>query len=45
MVDFNNGFAAVLDQLRAALPGIKLYSPDFFTLLNNMLKRSPPTTD
>ena len=37
VVDFNTGFTAMLNQARASLPGITIYAPDFFALLDNML--------
>jgi phospholipase/lecithinase/hemolysin len=37
IIDFNAGFAARLNQARASLPGITIYEPDFFTLLDNIL--------
>jgi len=37
VIDFNTGFAAMLNQARASLPGITIYAPDFYTLLDNML--------
>src|SRR5437870_7714133 len=36
VVDFNTGFAAILSQARATLPGLTIYVADFFALLNNM---------
>ena len=38
---FNTNFAATLNQARAACPELKIYSPDFFTLLNNVLMNAP----
>jgi phospholipase/lecithinase/hemolysin len=37
VIDFNAGFAATLDQARALLPGITIYVPDLFALLDNVL--------
>jgi hypothetical protein len=37
VVSFNTQFATRLNQARAAHPDLKIYSPDFFTLLDNML--------
>ena len=37
IIDFNTGFTALLNQARTSLPGITIYEPDFFTLLDNML--------
>jgi outer membrane lipase/esterase len=37
VVNFNTGFASMLNQARASLPGLTIYVPDFFTLLDNML--------
>ncbi len=37
VIDFNTGFAATLDQARALLPGITIYVPDLFALLDNVL--------
>ena len=36
IIDFNTGFTALLNQARTSLPGITIYEPDFFTLLDNM---------
>ena len=36
-IDYNINFAATLNQARAACPGLKIFSPDFFKLLNNVL--------
>jgi phospholipase/lecithinase/hemolysin len=36
IVYFNTGFATALNQARASLPGIKIYMPDMFALLDNM---------
>lgn len=36
-VDYNARFAATISQARALCPGLKIYTPDFFTLLNNVL--------
>jgi phospholipase/lecithinase/hemolysin len=37
VIDFNTAFAALLNQARASLPGITIYQPDFFSLLNNIV--------
>jgi phospholipase/lecithinase/hemolysin len=37
VINFNTSFATMLNQAMASLPGLKIYVPDFFTLLNNML--------
>jgi phospholipase/lecithinase/hemolysin len=36
-VDYNTRFSNTLNQARALCPGLKIYAPDFFTLLNNVL--------
>lgn len=36
VADFNTGFAAILNQARATLPGLTIYVADFFGLLNDM---------
>ena len=36
-IGFNSAFTTLLNQARASLPGIKIYEPDFFTLLDNVL--------
>jgi len=37
VIDFNTAFPTLLNQARASLPGITIYEPDFFTLLDNVL--------
>lgn len=39
VVDFNQGFAARLEQARATFPGLKIISPDIFVLLEDFLAR------
>jgi len=34
---FNSSFATVLSQAMASLPGLRIYMPDFFALLDNMV--------
>jgi phospholipase/lecithinase/hemolysin len=36
-IAFNTNFTATLNQARAACPGLKIYSPDFFALLDSVL--------
>jgi phospholipase/lecithinase/hemolysin len=36
VIDFNAGFAAMLDQARASLPGAQIYVPDIFALLDQL---------
>ena len=36
-IAYNTNFAATLNLARAACPGLKIYSPDYFALLNNVL--------
>jgi lysophospholipase L1-like esterase len=36
-IDFNNAFLLTLSQARSALPGITIYSPDAFSLFDQML--------
>ena len=36
-VDYNKKFSDTINQARALCPGLKIYAPDFFTLLNNVL--------
>jgi phospholipase/lecithinase/hemolysin len=36
VMDFNRGFAAVLKQARTELPGLTIYVPDFFVLLDDI---------
>jgi phospholipase/lecithinase/hemolysin len=36
-VDYNTRFSNTVNQARALCPGLKIYTPDFFTLLNNVL--------
>ena len=37
VIDFNTAFTTLLNQARASLPGITIYEPDFFNLLDNVL--------
>jgi len=37
VIDFNTAFAALLNQARATLPGVKIYMPDMFALFDDML--------
>ena len=37
IVSFNTAFAALLNQARASLPGVRIYSLDMFALLDNMV--------
>jgi hypothetical protein len=37
VVDFNAGFAAMLNQARSSFPDLKVHSPDFFSLLDDIL--------
>jgi phospholipase/lecithinase/hemolysin len=36
-VDYNTRFSNTVNQARALCPGLKIYTPDFFTLLNQVL--------
>jgi phospholipase/lecithinase/hemolysin len=36
-VDYNAKFSNTISQARVLCPGLKIYTPDFFTLLNNVL--------
>jgi phospholipase/lecithinase/hemolysin len=36
-LDYNIAFSNTLNRIRASCPNLVLYTPDFFTLLNNML--------
>jgi phospholipase/lecithinase/hemolysin len=36
-IDYNVKFSNMVNQARSLRPGLKLYSPDYFTLLNNVL--------
>jgi phospholipase/lecithinase/hemolysin len=36
-LDYNARFSNTISQARALCPGLKIYTPDFFTLLNNVL--------
>ena len=36
VIDFNRGLTAVLNQARATLPGLTIYVPDFFALLDDI---------
>ncbi|HXR04994.1 MAG TPA: hypothetical protein VN836_09845, partial [Verrucomicrobiae bacterium] len=37
VIDFNAAFTALLNQARTSLPGITIYEPDVFSLLDNVL--------
>ena len=37
VIGFNTAFTALLNQARTSLPGITIYEPDFFSLLDNVL--------
>jgi phospholipase/lecithinase/hemolysin len=37
VIDFNTAFTTLLNQARSSLPGIMIYEPDFFSLLDNVL--------
>jgi len=37
VIDFNTAFVAILNQARTSLPGISIYEPDIFSLLDNVL--------
>jgi phospholipase/lecithinase/hemolysin len=37
VIDFNSAFATLLSNAMVSLPGLKIYEPDVFTLLNNVL--------
>jgi phospholipase/lecithinase/hemolysin len=39
VIEFNTAFAAMLNQAGATLPGIKIYAPDLFALLDDILAR------
>jgi phospholipase/lecithinase/hemolysin len=39
VMDFNSGFASLLDQARASLPGLELLFVDVFALLDDMVAR------
>ena len=36
-LDYNNGFVLTLNQAMASYPGLKIYIPDLFTLLDNVV--------
>ena len=36
-VDYNIRFSNTISQAKALCPSLKIYAPDFFTLLNNVL--------
>jgi hypothetical protein len=40
VMDFNAGFAAMLNQARASLPGVRIYIPDIFALLDDLVAHS-----
>jgi phospholipase/lecithinase/hemolysin len=37
VIDYNTAFTALLNQARTSLPGITIYEPDVFSLLDNVL--------
>ena len=37
IIDFNTAFATMLSNAMVSCPGLKIYEPDFFSLLDNML--------
>jgi len=37
VIDYNTAFAAMLDQARASLPGVKIYMPDMFALFDDLV--------
>jgi phospholipase/lecithinase/hemolysin len=37
VIDFNTAFTILLNQARTSLPGVTIYEPDVFTLLDNVL--------
>src|SRR5208283_3895876 len=37
VIDFNTAFSSTLNQARGSLPGLAIYEPDIFALLNNVL--------
>ncbi len=39
-VDYNARFANTINQARALCPGLTIYTPDYFTLLNNVLSNA-----
>jgi phospholipase/lecithinase/hemolysin len=39
--EFNTGFAALLNQARASLPGVKICAPDMFSLLDDIVTNAP----
>lgn len=40
-VDYNIRFSNTIAQARALCPGLTIYTPDFYTLLNNVLANAP----
>ncbi len=40
-VDYNTAFSNTLNQARALCPDLKIYVPDFFSLIGNMLTNAP----
>ena len=36
VIDFNTGFAALINQARASLPGLTIHVPDFFAVLDDI---------
>src|SRR5208282_3220991 len=39
-VDYNLAFSNTLNRIRASCPNLTIYSPDFYTLLTNLLTHS-----
>ena len=37
VIDYNTAFAAMLDQARVSLPGVKVYMPDMFALFDDLV--------
>jgi phospholipase/lecithinase/hemolysin len=37
VINFNGTLSSIVNQARASLPGLKIYMPDMFTLLDNMV--------
>jgi phospholipase/lecithinase/hemolysin len=40
-IDYNNKFSNMISQAMAQCPNLQIYSPDYFTLLNNVLANAP----
>lgn len=41
VTNYNNGFSSVLSNAMDSFPGLTIYRPDFFTLLDNILTNAP----